>query len=182
MCKKTYFQLNEPVMVATVFQEDDKDLFQIDKGALGEIIERRNKASFLQGWVRIAIGPNDEFFVDLSRLEQAAQWMTKEDYHLAVAAKQIFQTTWLDDKNQQFELIKLLEAHQWVSQGRKLASNPVFLPIGTIGKVYELSWDFEGTADKQYWMMGIRTTDGRRYDVMYPDLLEASKPYVDLSE
>jgi len=100
-------------MVATVFQDDDKDLFQIDKGALGEIINRRKKVSFLQGWVRIAIGPNDEFFVDFSSLKQAAQWMTREDYYLAVAAKQIFQTTWLDDKNQQFELIKSLEAHQW---------------------------------------------------------------------
>lgn len=178
MCKETYFRLNKPVTVVTVIQKNDADSFQIGKDLLGEIVDRRAKALFLQGWVRVASGPNDEFFVKLSSLRKVACWLTEDEYHTAVAATQILQQTWLDNENQQFELIEALEAHQWVQKGEVLNSAPVFLPTGTVGIVYELSWDFEGTDDKQYWMMGIKTTDGRRYDAMYPDLLKASKPHV----
>ncbi|MFC6294386.1 hypothetical protein ACFQH1_04140 [Lactiplantibacillus daoliensis] len=54
----------------------------------------------------------------------------------------------MDTENQQFELIKSLEAYQWLQKDEVLNSAPVFLPAGTVGKVYELSWDFEGTDDK----------------------------------
>jgi len=182
MCKKTYFRLNESVEVVTVFQEDYTDPFQIGKGSLGKIIDRRDKVSFLKGWVKISIGPNDEFLVDFSNLKRAACWMTEDKYHSAVAAKQIVQTTWLDNKENRFELVKSLEAHQWLPQSKEIASNTIFLPAGTVGEIYELSWDFEGTNDKQYWMMDIRLNDGRHYDVMYPDLLKASKPYMKLPE
>ncbi|MFC6294387.1 hypothetical protein ACFQH1_04145 [Lactiplantibacillus daoliensis] len=71
MCKETYFRLSEPVTVVTVAQKDDTDSFQIGKNLLGKIVDRRAEAFFLQGWVRIASGPDDEYLVAFSSLKKS---------------------------------------------------------------------------------------------------------------
>lgn len=176
---KRYFRLKTAVKVVTVYQEDDSNQFEVRATKLGEITDYRDDADFLIGWVRIGVGPNDEMFVSMARLERAAQWLSEDDYHDAVAANQIFETTWLDTGDQQFELTKVLGVHQWIpnSDAPDLPHlRPIVLPAGTIGKIIELSWDFEGSNDKQYWMMEIKIVDGRHCDVIYPELLAASKP------
>ncbi|MFC6180575.1 hypothetical protein [Lactiplantibacillus daowaiensis] len=142
-----------------------------------KIVDQRKSATHLPGWVDIGIGPNDVFLAKRSELEARGNWLTAAQYQLAISEKQILEPTWLDKSEIQFELRRSLEVHQWVPQNSDSKSTyliPVFLPIGTIGKVKTISWDFEGTDDKQYWMMEIETSDGRCYDVMYPELLAAS--------
>lgn len=177
MIENTYFFLVKPLRALVYTYQDERESFQIDENEYGKIVDQRTIATRLPGWVFIGIGPNDIFLVKRSELEERVNWLTAAQYRLAVSQKQIIKPTWLDKSGVQFELSRSLEVHQWVPQNGNPESIdliPVFLLVGTIGKIEGLSWDFEGIDDKQYWMMEIETNDGRRYDVMYPELLEAS--------
>lgn len=179
MTEYRYFYLVKPLWVLLDAQQDDSEPFQLDGNKYGEIVDQRRSATGLPGWVVIRIVPNNIYWVKRSELESRVNWMTAVQYQLAVSKKQILKSTWLDRDGVKFELNHSLEVHQWVPRvGDPEASLiPVFLPKGTVGEIKTLSWDFEDSEDKQYWMMEIETTNGRCYDVMYPELLAASVEY-----
>jgi hypothetical protein len=96
---------------------------------------------------------------------------------MQITPNAIFEKTWLDVAKC-FELTHTLEVGQWIPNSRVTAALhqvSVFLPLGTIGKIVGLSWDFRNSADKRFWMMKIETLNGNLYDAMYPELLASGK-------
>lgn len=176
---KEYFRIRKSIVGTDVSARDDAELFSIRAESLGRIIDTREDAPFLKGWIRVSLVPRHEAYVLFSDLISAAEWLPLETYQDMVTNAKIIEPTWLDKGRHQFELVRTLAVNQWIRDDiNDLATlAPVVLCVGTVGRVLGLSWDFEGSDDRQYWMMEIETADGQQYDVMYPDLLKAAKPY-----
>lgn len=176
---KEYFRLRKNIFGTDVSARDDAELFPINADSLGHIIDTREKALFLKGWIRVSLVPNREAFVIFSDLMSAAEWLSFDKYQDMVTNAEIIEPTWLDKGPHQFELVRALAVNRWIriDINAPATLTHTVLRVGTVGRVLRLSWDFEGSDDKQYWMMEIETADGQQYDVMYPDLLKAARPY-----
>ncbi|ETY75070.1 hypothetical protein [Lactiplantibacillus fabifermentans] len=182
MIEHNYFYLVKPLRVLLEMATDEHESFQLAEDQFVEVVDQRQSATFLTGWMVIHCGPNDVLLAKRNDLEVSERALTAVQYQSAVSARQIFEPTWMDKSGVQFELKYSLEVHEWIHNDdtqKPAELIPIFLPIGTIGKIKTLSWDFEGSDDKQYWMMEIETVDGRCYDVMYPELLNAAVEYQD---
>lgn len=176
---KKYFRIRNSIVGTDISARDDAELFPIKADSLGRIIDTRREAVFLKGWIRVALVPHHEVYVLFSDLISAVEWLPFDTYQDMVTNAKIIEPTWLDQGLHQFELVRSLAVNQWI---RNDINEPATLAhavlrVGTVGRVLQLSWDFEGSDDRQYWMMEIETADGQQYDVMYPDLLKAARPY-----